>query len=94
MDDWQDLAKCRGVDPEIFFPPGPGGSTEYAKFVCSGCPVREECLMLALKRAEPHGIWGGTTPEDRRSITRRAKREGAGLRAAAAWATQDRMIPR
>ncbi|OBG07404.1 WhiB family transcriptional regulator, partial [Mycolicibacter sinensis] len=26
---------------------------------CAGCPIRRQCLALALQRAEPWGVWGG-----------------------------------
>ena len=30
-----------------------------AKAICSGCPLRNNCLALALARREPCGVWGG-----------------------------------
>ena len=38
--------------------------------VCSGCPVREECLELALRNwaVGQHGVWGGTIPADRERL--------------------------
>jgi WhiB family redox-sensing transcriptional regulator len=44
--------------PELFFATH-GQALELAKELCSGCPVREECLAQALERGEPHGVWGG-----------------------------------
>jgi WhiB family transcriptional regulator, redox-sensing transcriptional regulator len=49
--------------------------TEYARQRCSGCPVAEECLELALrietqKTRSSWGIWGGTTPGERRAMLR------------------------
>jgi len=32
--------------------------------------VRSECLELALRNREIHGIWGGLNEEERRSLTR------------------------
>lgn len=39
-------------------------SMAYARALCGGCPIIEECLDSALTRGETYGIWGGlTTPE-------------------------------
>mgnify|MGYP001478869992 CR=1 FL=1 len=35
--------------------------------VCESCPVASLCLEYAID-AEPFGVWGGTTPEDRDSM--------------------------
>ena len=37
-----------------------------AKAVCAQCPVKQQCLEHALEFDERHGIWGGTTPTERR----------------------------
>ena len=71
---WTDDAACRGADPEIFYPVGFTGPAlrqeETAKQICAGCVVRSDCLAWALRAGEPDGIWGGTTPEERRSMRR------------------------
>jgi WhiB family transcriptional regulator, redox-sensing transcriptional regulator len=64
-------AACRGTaNRDIFFPTrneGPNGA-EAAKSVCEGCPVRVECLEYALEAEEEFGVWGGTTPAERRRM--------------------------
>jgi len=55
------------VDPELFFP-GKGGSNIPAKQVCAVCTVRQECLDYAVANFEQHGIWGGLTRDERRSM--------------------------
>jgi WhiB family redox-sensing transcriptional regulator len=30
-----------------------------AKAICRPCMAREQCLALAIERAEPVGVWGG-----------------------------------
>jgi WhiB family transcriptional regulator, redox-sensing transcriptional regulator len=71
---WFDLAACREVDPEIFFPIGTTGAAliqvEQARAVCTRCPVAAECLDRALSTGQDHGVWGGTTPEERRALRR------------------------
>ena len=80
-DDWRHRAACRDQDPELFFPVsdiGPGArQTEQAKAVCARCPVRAQCLEYALDNALDHGIYGGTTESERRTLRRRAVRKAA-----------------
>ncbi len=49
--------------------------TKLAKQVCQTCPVVDECLDYALRTNFPksldYGIWGGTTPRQRRHTHRR-----------------------
>ena len=75
--DWRHRARCRDVDPELFFPVGTTGPAEAqvqaAKAICANCPVKAECLAWALRVGEPDGIWGGTTPEERRYLRRTAE---------------------
>ena len=52
------LLPCRVNDPELFFAESPA-DVEFAKTLCSSCPVRVACLAGALERAEPWGVWGG-----------------------------------
>jgi WhiB family transcriptional regulator, redox-sensing transcriptional regulator len=49
---------CRSYDPELFFAESPA-DVEFAKSLCTGCPVRLACLAGALERREPWGVWGG-----------------------------------
>ncbi|GAA1714726.1 WhiB family transcriptional regulator [Brachybacterium phenoliresistens] len=67
--EWMDQALCREVDTGIFFP-SKGGSTTAARKVCGSCPVRAECLELALQDTLD-GIWGGTTPNERKAMRRK-----------------------
>ena len=72
-DDWRQDALCAETDPEAFFPEK-GGSTREAKRVCTGCPVRAECLEFALANDERFGIWGGLSERERRRV--RLQRQG------------------
>jgi WhiB family redox-sensing transcriptional regulator len=75
-EDWREYAACRDADPELFFPVsevGPGArQVAAAKAVCAGCPVRARCLDYAVDNALDHGVFGGTTERDRRTLVRRA----------------------
>ena len=68
---WAWKAKCLQAEPDTFFPEK-GGSTREAKRICSGCPVREECLEYALANDERFGIWGGMSERERRRLKRLA----------------------
>lgn len=67
---WRKEAACGQLPTYLFYPTGKseGARTdeEQAKAVCSLCPVREQCLEFALVHDERYGVWGGTTPEERR----------------------------
>ena len=69
--DWWKSAACQDADPELFFPVsavGPGREDiARAKAVCASCLVRRPCLEFALATHQVHGVWGGTTEEERRS---------------------------
>ena len=57
--------------PELFFPediPEPEvrhQATVIAKAMCSSCPVKITCFEYALETDQRHGIWGGTSPDER-----------------------------
>ncbi|MCG7203641.1 WhiB family transcriptional regulator [Streptomyces arenae] len=68
-EEWQARAKCRTADPEELFVEG--AAQNRAKAVCTGCPVRTECLAYALDHRVEHGIWGGMTERARRGLLRR-----------------------
>lgn len=58
---WQDQAACSGQDDFPFFDP------EYAaeaQETCARCPVRDQCASFF--EDEEFGVFGGTTPEERR----------------------------
>jgi WhiB family redox-sensing transcriptional regulator len=73
--EWMADAKCLTVgDPDDWFTDANQGrdSTHPAQReaikTCRACPVAEKCLMLALGRRERWGVWGATTPNQRRKI--------------------------
>ncbi len=72
--EWQEKAACRDLPTEMFFHPdgerGPRRKNRInaAKAVCSACPVIQACRKQALNLAEPYGIWGGLSEEDRLNI--------------------------
>ncbi len=48
-----------------------------AKLVCDSCPHENECLGVALKNRENTGVWGGSTPKERKNIKRNYTRYNA-----------------
>ncbi|MET8864643.1 WhiB family transcriptional regulator [Nonomuraea sp. NPDC004580] len=69
---WSDRAACRTADPELFFPLTYNDAKQIkrAKSFCHACPALQDCLNYALDNPDrtTDGIWGGTTPEERRRI--------------------------
>lgn len=69
---WREQAICFGLEPGLFFTEqdddgtGTYANSKHAKDVCRQCPVRLECLVTAYDNKEEFGIWGGTTPGERR----------------------------
>jgi WhiB family redox-sensing transcriptional regulator len=67
---WRRLALCAGhPDRAAWFGDFPE-QTDRAVAVCRACPVRQPCLSHALDNEEMLGIWGGTTPRERRRMIR------------------------
>lgn len=77
---WDAEAACQSVEPDLFFPDnlGPSG-TAAAQLVCRGCPVRQQCLEFALAARLDHGVWGGLTETERRSLRRSRQRKARRL---------------
>ena len=75
---WQVRAACRGPGAQLFFPPTYQERKDEreererrAKAICRDCAVRRECLDYAMSIRELHGIWGGLTEAERRSVLAR-----------------------
>jgi len=68
---WRLRALCRAQPPELFYPPDYARGRAkvaweaQAKAICADCPVVAECRDYAISAREAHGIWGGTSPQDR-----------------------------
>ena len=67
--EWATRASCRSADPDELFVQG--AAQNKAKTICSGCPVRTECLADALDSRMEFGVWGGMTERERRALLRR-----------------------
>ena len=77
--EWQESAACRGMDSTVFYSPhGERGTAlmrrvRQAQRLCAACEVRVECAEFALAIGERHGVWGGTTHDDRVALLRRLR---------------------
>lgn len=81
---WRYSARCKGEDTDIFYPPRDKEQYKLiatqAKVFCFGenkknpCPVQKDCLWDAVKREEPHGIWGGLSHRERNALIRKWKK--------------------
>ncbi len=67
--EWHARAACRGTGTDAFFPRR-GTLYDGTRQLCAECPVREECLETALADSKLVGLWGGTTPAQRREMRR------------------------
>lgn len=80
---WYQDAACRDQDPELFFPVGLTGfallQLKEAKSVCARCPVQCLCLEWAVMAGIDHGVWGGMSEEERRTLKRRTGRQRAAI---------------
>jgi WhiB family redox-sensing transcriptional regulator len=78
---WRESGSCRDSDPNFFYPLGKGlaarQQAEEAKRCCSSCPSREPCLAFALTTRQDLGVWGGTTPDERRLLLRERRAQVA-----------------
>jgi len=74
---WQEDAQCAHVRDVDFFP-ARGESVREAKAVCAVCPVKDECLEFALRLKVAHGVWGGLSERERRSLRRDRRRTRRG----------------
>ena len=71
---------CATHDPELFFPGenAPPSHAADALAVCETCPARAACLDLAMTSeasSHRHGIYGGTTPQERAMMAAQAEKE-------------------
>lgn len=81
---WRYQARCQGEETDTFYPPRDKEQYKIiatqAKSFCLGenkknpCPVQKECLWDAVRREEPHGIWGGLSHRERNALIRKWKK--------------------
>jgi WhiB family redox-sensing transcriptional regulator len=67
--DWHADALCLEY-PNLPWFAEQGQTSDKPKAVCRRCAVRSECLAFALEHNIDHGIWGGTSPRQRKQLSR------------------------
>lgn len=70
---WTGRARCQGAAAELFFVRGLREAGPALR-LCQRCEVRDPCLEYALANDIDHGVWGGLTERQRRSLQRRDDR--------------------
>lgn len=81
---WREDALCRGTESVFFLgfessgrsgrpPTVPNDYVQFAKYICSLCPVKKQCLdyALGLPQGQQFGIWGGKTARERKKIKKK-----------------------
>lgn len=73
--DWQAGARCADR-PEMlrWFFGETADDAKVAKEFCLGCPVMGLCADYALTHRIADGVWGATSPRDRRKILQARRR--------------------
>jgi len=69
---WE-TAHCAGtIFPDLFFPTSLEEivqSEPMIEQICGTCPLKAECLKVALDNKDFEGYWGGVSPEERRKMS-------------------------
>ena len=61
-----DEGACHDMHPDAFHPASQDhDAIAAAQAICAHCPIRLDCLALALANPDALGIWGGLTHEQR-----------------------------
>jgi len=71
---WTAGAACTGMELLMFPGDADHAAIAAAKATCAVCPIRQQCLDVALDNGENFGIWGGTTADERRAWKRKSAR--------------------
>lgn len=70
LPDWE-LASCKDFDTELFFEDDRVTvASPQILAICGRCELSSQCLAWAMRINEEYGVWGGTTPKQRRALRR------------------------
>ena len=67
---WHAEALCRGTMKQpgyVQFFIDTGENSRQQRAICARCPVQEKCRQDAIDHGDKHGVWGGTSPRQRRA---------------------------
>lgn len=70
--EWMSQAKCKSMDPAVFFP-SDGVGVQAAQRICAECEVAQPCLEYALDSKIEEGVWGGASERHRRRLLRQRR---------------------
>lgn len=74
--EWVNNAACRNKPTHWWHPPenqrGNNNVYDQARVICQTCPVQTQCLAHAIVHNEQIGMWGATSPHQRRHLRRHA----------------------
>jgi len=70
---WAEDAECKDTPIELWFSDFGDHFDDSALRICRRCPVREKCRDYAIDNDLTDGIWGGMTPKQRHTYSRRTK---------------------
>ena len=69
---------CRNMPTDVFYPPRyTENNISLVVAVCNTCVLKAVCAEWATVQGEPEGVWGGTTPDERRVERDRRRRATA-----------------
>ena len=69
---WETAHCANTIFPDLFFPTSVEEvqtSEPLIKQICQDCPMKQECLQLALDAKDFNGYFGGVSPEERRKMS-------------------------
>lgn len=69
MDEVVGQPNCSNFPDAFFTEQGSGNNGDYeiARSLCATCPIKIDCLDFAVKHPQ-QGVWGGTSPAERRAL--------------------------
>ena len=73
MERWRPEANCSSVDTSGLYDTEESVMKKHAAKLCVTCPVQNQCLYTAIIIGERHGVWGGLTPRQRKSLVKSLK---------------------
>lgn len=64
---WMDAGLCLD-HPAHLWTSGKQRDISAARAVCAACPARNTCLNYAITEGIEHGVWGGFTADERKTL--------------------------
>ena len=69
---WESAHCADTLFPDLFFPTSVEeveASEPMIQAICQDCPMKQECLQVALDNKDFEGYWGGVSPDERRKMS-------------------------